>query len=160
MSLEPDPLTVSRIEAGERGFCPSLRRRILISVAGGLTVAGILGYVLMGRGAQFVAALHSAPITLLVLAVLLQIVALLARTEAWNVCVRAAGGTVTRRVLFRAAGVGYLASVINGSVGMVARIVSLRRVARRAPRVCLLCWRPRFRSSPSKSRWQQSSRSR
>jgi uncharacterized membrane protein YbhN (UPF0104 family) len=129
LSLEPDPLTVSRIEAGERGFCPSLRRRILISVAGGLTVTGILGFVLMGRGAQFIAALHSAPIALLVLAALLQIVALLARTEAWNVCVRAAGGTVTRRVLFRAAGVGYLASVINGSVGMVARIVSLRRIA-------------------------------
>ena len=44
-------------------------------------------------------------------------------------CVRAAGGTVRRRLLFRAAGVGYLASVVNGSVGMAARIGSLRRVA-------------------------------
>ena len=63
-------------------------------------------------------------------------VALLARSEAWNVCVRAAGGTVTRRLLFRAAGVGYLASLVNGSVGMAARIASLRRVApQTAPRV-------------------------
>ncbi len=60
---------------------------------------------------------------------LLQVVALVARTEAWNVCVRAAGATVTRRLLFRTAGVGYLASVLNGSLGMAARIASPRRVA-------------------------------
>ena len=66
----------------------------------------------------------------------LQIVALLARSEAWNVCVRAAGGTVGRRVLFRAAAVGYVASVMNGSFGMAARIASLRRAApQTSPRV-------------------------
>ena len=51
------------------------------------------------------------------------------RSEAWNICVRAAGGTVSRRSLFGAAGIGYLASVMNGSAGMAARIVSLRRIA-------------------------------
>jgi hypothetical protein len=101
----------------------------VLSVVGALAVTGVLGFVLAGRSGQFVAALHSAPISLLGLAALLQIVALLARTEAWNVCVRAAGGTVGRRVLFRAAGVGYLASLLNGSVGMAARIASLRRAA-------------------------------
>ena len=55
--------------------------------------------------------------------------ALLARTEAWHVCIQATGATVGRRLLFRAAGVGYLASVLNGSLGMAARIASLRRVA-------------------------------
>ncbi|MGZ6640085.1 MAG: hypothetical protein ACXVII_45695 [Solirubrobacteraceae bacterium] len=51
-------------------------------------------------------------------------------------CVRAAGGTVNRRVLFRAAAVGYVASVLNGSVGMAARIASLRRSASQtSPRV-------------------------
>jgi hypothetical protein len=73
--------------------------------------------------------LHAAPIWILSLATLLQIVALLARTEAWYVCVRATGATVARRVLFRAAGVGYLASVVNGSLGLAARIASLRRSA-------------------------------
>ena len=49
---------------------------------------------------------------------------------------RAAGGTVTRRLLFRAAGIGYLASLVNGSVGMAVRIASLRRIApQSAPRV-------------------------
>jgi hypothetical protein len=60
--------------------------------------------------------------------ILLQLVSLAARTEAWNVCVRATGATISRRLLFRAAGVGYLGSVINGSLGVAARIASLRRV--------------------------------
>jgi uncharacterized membrane protein YbhN (UPF0104 family) len=92
--------------------------------------------VLAGRRHQFIAALHTAPISLLAVSAALQIAALLARSEAWNICVRAAGGTLPRRLLFRAAGVGYLASVVNGSLGMAARIASLRRVAgERAPRV-------------------------
>ena len=136
MSLEFDSLAVGRIEADESSFSPSLRRRIALSVVGALAVTGVLGFVLVGRRGQFVNALHSAPLSLLLVAALLQIVALLARTEAWNVCVRAAGGTVPRRLLFRAAGVGYLASVLNGSVGMAARITSLRRAApKAAPRV-------------------------
>jgi hypothetical protein len=48
---------------------------------------------------------------------LLQVVALVARTEVWNVCVRATSATVTRRRLFRAAGVGCLASGLNESLG-------------------------------------------
>ncbi len=108
----------------------------MLSLFGGLAVTCLLGVVLAGRRSEFTAALNSAPIWLLGIAVLLQIVALLARTEAWLVSVRAAGGSVGRRLLFRAAGVGYLASVINGSVGMAARIASLRRVApRSSPRV-------------------------
>ena len=111
----------------------------MLSLLGGLAVTCVLGFVLAGRRGQFTAALSSAPTTLLGLAALLQIVALVARTEAWLVSVRAAGGSVSRRLLFRAAGVGYLASVINGSVGMAARIASLRRVApRSSPRVSAL----------------------
>jgi hypothetical protein len=59
----------------------------------------------------------------------LQLVALLSRTEAWNVCVHATGATVPRRVLYRAAGVGYLGSILNGSLGLALRIASLRRAA-------------------------------
>jgi len=120
-------------------FEVACRRKLFLSVLGALVVTGALGFVLAGRRGQFTAALHSAPISLLALAALLQIMALLARSEAWNVCVRAAGGSVSRRLLFRAAGVGYLASVLNGSVGMAARIASLRQVARQsAPRVSAL----------------------
>jgi hypothetical protein len=131
---KPDVTIVDRIAAGECGS--AVRRKIVLSVLGALIVTGVLGFVLAGRRGQFVAALHTAPVSLLAIAALLQVVALLARSEAWNICVRAAGGSVSRRMLFRAAGVGYLASVINGSVGMAARIATLRRVAGdRAPRV-------------------------
>ncbi|MCW3066208.1 MAG: hypothetical protein JWN32_3380 [Solirubrobacterales bacterium] len=100
----------------------------MLSVLGALVVAGGLGVVLAGRRAEFTAALNSAPVWILSLTVVLQLVSLTSRTEAWNVCVRAAGGTIPRRLLFRAAGVGYLASVINGSLGLAMRIASLRRV--------------------------------
>lgn len=103
---------------------------------GFLVVTGALGAELAGRRGQFNAALHAAPLWLLAIAALLAVVALLARTEAWYLCVRAAGGTVGRRLMFRAAGVGYLASVLNGSLGVAARITSLRRAAPgNAPRV-------------------------
>jgi uncharacterized membrane protein YbhN (UPF0104 family) len=106
-----------------------MRRKFAVSVGGALVVAAVLVYVLAGRGAQFSAALRTAPITLVVLSVLLQIGALLARTEAWTICVRAAGGSAGRRVLFRSAAFGCIASIVNGSVGMAVRIASVRRAA-------------------------------
>jgi hypothetical protein len=55
------------------------------------------------------------------------------------VCVRATRATVGRRRLFRAAGVGCLASVLNGLLGAAARIASLRRTAPHdSPRVSAL----------------------
>ena len=109
-----------------------MRRRIAVSLGGTVVVAGLLAYVLAGRGAQFSAAVRTAPITLVALSVLLQIGALLTRTEAWTVCVRAAGGTVSRRVLFRSAAFGCIASIVNGSVGMAVRIATVRRAAPQA----------------------------
>jgi uncharacterized membrane protein YbhN (UPF0104 family) len=101
----------------------------VLSILGAVIVTGVLAVELTGRRAQFTAALHAAPVWILSFAVILQIVSLTARTEAWNVCVRATGATVPRRLLFRAAGVGYLFSVLNGSLGLAARIASLRRAA-------------------------------
>jgi uncharacterized membrane protein YbhN (UPF0104 family) len=114
----------------------SLRQRTVVSVLGAVIVTGALAVELTGRSGQFTAALRAAPLSILALTILLQLVALISRTEAWNVCVRATGATVSRRVLFRAAGVGYLASVLNGSLGLAARIASLRRSApETSPRV-------------------------
>lgn len=128
--LSLEPLTGGCIETDGRGLqFSSFRRRIALSGVGALVVAGVLAFVLSGRSRQFGIAMRTAPISLLALAVLLQITALLARSEAWNVCVRAAGGTAGRRLLFRAAALGYVASVLNGSFGMAVRITSLRRSA-------------------------------
>jgi hypothetical protein len=108
---------------------PALRRRTALSVLGAGVVTAALAVELTGRSAQFSTALKSAPISILLIAVVLQLVSLVARTEAWNVCIHAAGATMGRRVLFRAAGVGYLFSLLNGSLGLAARIASLRRAA-------------------------------
>ena len=130
MTLElhpPDPACDDRVERDVR--VSSMRRRTAVSVGGAVGVAAVLVYVLAGRGSQFSAALRTAPLTLVALSALLQIGALLTRTEAWAVCVRAAGGTVSRRVLFRSAAFGCVASIVNGSVGMAVRIASVRRAA-------------------------------
>jgi hypothetical protein len=58
--------------------------------------------------------------------VLLQIVALLARSEAWHLSIEAAGGTVERLVLYRASSMHVLGSVVNGQLGVAARIAALR----------------------------------
>ena len=130
MTLELHPPDPACDDAVERGFrVSSMRRRIAVSVGGAAAVAALLVYALAGRGSQFSAALRTAPLTLVGLSVLLQIGALLTRTEAWAICVRAAGGTVSRRVLFRSAAFGCLASIVNGSVGMAVRIASVRRAA-------------------------------
>jgi uncharacterized membrane protein YbhN (UPF0104 family) len=134
LSLEAPSGLVAVIAAKEESG--SLRKKIMLSLVGTLAVSCVLGYVLARHPKEFTTALSSAPISLLVLAAVLQIAALVSRSEAWLVCIHAAGGSVDRRTLFRAAGVGYLASVVNGSVGMAARITSLRRTAPQStPRV-------------------------
>jgi uncharacterized membrane protein YbhN (UPF0104 family) len=134
LSLEPSRVPAdaaeAEAEAEERDLrFSTFRRRIALSIVGALVVCGLLAFALAGQAGKFSLALRTAPAALLAVAVALQIIALLARSEAWNICVRAAGGTVGRRVLFRAAAVGYVASVLNGSFGMAARITSLRRAA-------------------------------
>jgi uncharacterized membrane protein YbhN (UPF0104 family) len=102
------------------------RHRAAITVIGSLATAGILALLLAGRREEFVAALSDASARVLVATVLLQIVALLVRSEAWHLTIRAAGGTVDRRVLFRASSMQVLGSVLNGHLGVAARIAALR----------------------------------
>jgi hypothetical protein len=105
------------------------RRSALITVTGALAVTGVLVYVLADRRDEFGTALGAAPVWILATATALQLLALVSRTEAWRICVVAAGGTVGRRRLFRAASLGYLGSQLNSSVGTAARIAALRRAA-------------------------------
>ena len=127
------PAPAAQAGAGESESCAPRRRslglRAGLSIVGAAAVTVALGVELSGRREQFVTALHAVPLATLVLVIVLQVGALLARSEAWYVCVGAAGGTVSRRLLFRAAGLGYLASVLNGSLGLAARLTCLRRVA-------------------------------
>lgn len=92
-----------------------------------LASAALLGLLLFGRRAEFDAALSSAPLWVLAVTVLLQIMGLLARTEAWHRTIAAAGGSVPRRVLYRASSMQVLGSVANPHLGVAARIAALRR---------------------------------
>ena len=110
--------------------------RTLVSYGGAIAAGGVLIGVCVAQGDKFTAALSAAPLWVLGIAVALQILALGVRTEAWHVCVCAAGGTVPRRRLYRAAGVGYVVMAVNGHLAVAARITALRRSAPRdSPRV-------------------------
>jgi uncharacterized membrane protein YbhN (UPF0104 family) len=103
------------------------RRRTAITVVGSLVTLVVLAFVLAGKRHEFADALSSAAAWVLAVAVLLQIVALLARSEAWHLSIEAAGGTVPRRILYRASSMGVLGSLLNAQVGVAARIAALRR---------------------------------
>jgi uncharacterized membrane protein YbhN (UPF0104 family) len=119
------------VRAGQRLGAFASRRRGPLTVLGTLLAVGVLVVVLAGRWGQFASAAAAAPWWALTAAAALQIASLMSRTEAWNVCVHAAGGTVGRRRLYRAAGFGYLGNVVNGELGFAVRIASLRRSAPR-----------------------------
>jgi hypothetical protein len=105
------------------------RHPTAVSLAGGTLVAIALAIGLAGHGHEFVVALRSAPFWVLGLAVALHVFWLLARSEAWNVCIDAAGGSVGRRRTYRASSIGYLGNVFNGQFGLAVRIAALRRSA-------------------------------
>jgi uncharacterized membrane protein YbhN (UPF0104 family) len=123
VSLMPD-------EAVGRDFG---RRRALITIGGSLAAATVVALLLAGRRDEFVAALSGTAAWVLGVTALLQIVALVGRSEAWHVSIEAAGGTVDRRVLYRASSMQVLGSVLNAQLGVAARIAALRRSS---PAVC------------------------
>jgi uncharacterized membrane protein YbhN (UPF0104 family) len=110
---------------------PKRRRRgsVLTTLAGALAVTAVLAYVIADRREEFGTALREAPLWILLAATALQVLALVSRTESWRVCVAAAGGSVGRRCLYRAASMGYLGSQLNSHGGTAARIGALRRAA-------------------------------
>lgn len=104
-------------------------RKVTLLVLGSLVGFGLLALVLGGRWTELTHAMAAAPVGLLALAALLQLGSLLARSEAWNRCVRSAGGTIERRKLFHVASLGYLGNIVNGELGFAVRIAALRRAA-------------------------------
>src|SRR5690242_8234355 len=103
----PVPAIVRRV----RRFGSRRRRPITLVVS--LVSAAALVALLAGRRAEFLAALSTAGVGVLVVTALLQIVALVARSEAWHLTIEAAGGTVDRRVLYRASSMQVLGSLIT-----------------------------------------------
>ena len=110
--------------------CPSLsRHRLALSAIGWLAAGSLLAWVVASRWDELWAAAGRLSLGLILLTVALQIVALVARGEAWLNCVRGAGGTVGRRCLYRASGLGCAANLVSSYAGTAARITILRRSA-------------------------------
>ena len=108
------------------------------SLATAASVAATLGLaaLLAGKWPELSADIGGASPSVVAAAVALQVVALVSRTEAWNGCVHAAGGTVGRRLLDTASSAGCVGSLLNCQLGAAARIAALRRLApEESPRV-------------------------
>jgi uncharacterized membrane protein YbhN (UPF0104 family) len=103
------------------------RRPLTILASAAATI--VLVYLLAGKSGQFETALRSAPLWMLGLATLLQLVALVTRTEAWRICVEEAGGSASRRRLYRASSMGVVGGLVNAQLGVAARIAALRKSA-------------------------------
>jgi uncharacterized membrane protein YbhN (UPF0104 family) len=115
------------------------RRRTRATLIVSLAASAALVAVLIGRWHELAAGMTAAPITVIALAVGLQVVALVSRTEAWHVSVEASGGTVERRRLYRASSLGGLGTVLSSQLGTATRIAVLRRSApEKSPRVSTL----------------------
>ena len=115
----------AKVTAGLRAFVR--RHQTAITVVGSVTTAAVLVLVLAGRRDEFTEALSSAGLPILGVVVLLQIVALVSRSEAWHLTIEAAGGTVARRVLYRASSMAILGGLLNAHMAVAARIAALRR---------------------------------
>ena len=127
------------VGAAQRVGALASRYRGPLTAVGSVLAFGLLAFVLAGRWGKFAAVAAGAPIWALAAAAALQTGSLMSRSEAWNVCVHAAGGTVGRRRIYRAAAIGYLGNVVNGELGFALRIASLRRSApRETPRALTL----------------------
>jgi len=130
--VEADP-ALRLVEEGLPAAAPErtwLRRHSKgVSVAFGIAVTAALVIGLYGKRDAFAESLGAASAPVLAGAVALQVIWLIARSEAWHVCVVAAGGTTGRRPLYRAAAIGYLGNLLNSSFGLAVRIAELRRTA-------------------------------
>lgn len=132
-SSRPEPGAIlAAVQADDDGQKrPGWMRRhpVAVTVIGTLVVATALVVGLWNKREAFGEAFSSASAATLCAAIGTQVIWLLARSEAWHVCVEAAGGRVDRRRLYRAAALGYVGNLFNSSVGFGMRIAALRRSA-------------------------------
>jgi uncharacterized membrane protein YbhN (UPF0104 family) len=123
-SLAPG-VTAAGVLRGWRDF--SRRHSVALTVVGTVVTLVVLAFVVSRRRDEFDAALSGPSGWVLAVTVLLQIGALVSRSEAWHLSIEAAGGSVARRVLYRASSVQVLGGMLNSQLGVAARIAALRR---------------------------------
>jgi Lysylphosphatidylglycerol synthase TM region len=108
---------------------PQGRSRTALTLGASILASAALVAALVGKWDELAAGITGAPLAIVAVATLLQILALVSRSEAWHVSVRASGATVSRRRLYRASSMGCVGNVLNSQLGTAARIATLRRSA-------------------------------
>ena len=103
-----------------------MRKSVATALVGAALLTGIVAMLAHHRH-DFAQAVGTVPLVTLLAAVVLHVVTVVARTEAWVVSVRAAGAGTDRRALFQIGSLGFAANVISGSIGAAVRIWALRR---------------------------------
>ena len=106
----------------------TLRRCLTVLLAAALIGGMVLA--LASHRRAFVHAIDGATFATLMLAAALHLGSVLARSEAWMVSVRAAGGKLGRRGFYQIASLGFAANVLSPSLGPAVRIWALRTMAR------------------------------
>jgi uncharacterized membrane protein YbhN (UPF0104 family) len=106
---------------------------LALTIIGSVGAVVVLALVVARRRHEFEVALSGPSAWVLAVTVLLQIAALVSRSEAWHLSIEAAGGAVPRRVLYRASSMQVLGGLLNSQLGVAARITALRRSS---PTVC------------------------
>ena len=128
--IDSDP-TLRVVEEGLPAAAPDhswwRRHSKGVSVAFAIFVFAALVVGLYSKRDAFIDSIGAASLGVLAGATLMQVLWLIARSEAWYVCVDAAGADCGRRPLYRAAAVGYLGNLLNPSFGLAVRIAELRR---------------------------------
>ena len=104
-------------------------RRSGLTLVASIVASAALVVVLVSKWDELQAGITGAAAGVIALAIALQVVALVSRSEAWRVCVHASGGTVSRRKLYRASSMGCVGQLLNSQLGTAARITALRRTA-------------------------------
>lgn len=103
------------------------RHRLALTLLASLTSTAVLGLLLYGRRDQFATALSSVALWVLGVTIAIHVLGLLSRSEAWHRTIEAAGGSVPRRVLYRASSMQVLGSIASPYLGAATRITALRR---------------------------------
>jgi hypothetical protein len=115
---------------------PISRRRLALTVAASVAGTGAVVALVAANAAEVGDALSLAGTREIAALVVLHLLALLLRAEAWGLCLAAAGAPVERRRLHSTSSLRFLAdTTVPTYVGAWVRIALLRRIGGRAPTI-------------------------
>jgi uncharacterized membrane protein YbhN (UPF0104 family) len=124
----PYPLTTRVVNADTDPVTRVRRRRAVTTLVAATLLLAIVA-MLVRHGPQFADAVRRVSLPALLAAAGLHVVTVVARSEAWTVSLRAAGGRLERRSIYQVASLGFAANMLSTALGTAVRIWALRRKA-------------------------------